>query len=85
MSDCMACRWSEMTPRERFFARLREAVFGPDPRDTIAHLGHAYAGMARAMAGGSRITDYDRHRERFEKTGDPAELERMLRHVVPAE
>lgn len=84
MSDCAACRWAEMTPRQRFRARLREAVLGPDPRDTAAHMGHLYASMARALAGAPTVTDYDRHRQRFEQTGDPVELERMLRHVAPS-
>lgn len=84
MNECEACRWAEMTSRQRFRARLREAVFGRDPRDTIAHMGHQYANMARVMAGAPRVTAYDRHRQRFEQTGDPVELERMLRHVVPS-
>lgn len=84
MSWCEACRWAEMTPGQRLRARLREAVLGRDPGEAMAHMGHAYANMARALAGAPTMTDYDRHRQRFEQTGDPAELERMLRHVVPA-
>jgi hypothetical protein len=70
-----------MTPRERLYARVRAAVLGPDRAEMANHVGHAIAGVMGAMAGVPRETDYDRHRRRFELTGDPAELRRMLRHV----
>lgn len=62
--------------------RLRRLLLGQDPAETVAHMGHAMAGMMRAVTGTAALTEYERHRQAFERTGDIRELERMLRHVA---
>lgn len=80
MVTCELCRRAELTPRQR----LREnvmALVGLGRRPTIFDvMGHASEGMLRAAMGGA-VTTYDRHRDAYVRTGDLAELQRMLRHV----
>lgn len=72
-----------MTPWQRRVERVRYAIFGPTPLDHFTAQAHAAQSFVRAFTGAGPQTDYERHRDRFERTGDPAELERMLRHVQP--
>lgn len=80
MVTCELCRRAELTPRQR----LREnvlALIGLGRRPTIYDImRHSSQGMMLAAMGGA-VTTYDRHRDAYVRTGDPAELQRMLRHV----
>lgn len=83
MTSCEQCRRTELTP----WGRLREdllGVLGLDAgagarRTTIALQHHAR--MIAVAYGAPAKTAYDRHRDEYERTGDPVELTRMLRHV----
>jgi hypothetical protein len=81
VTDCAVCRWAEMTRAQRLRSRLRRLVLPPSVAEVRAHQAHAFAGVFRAFAGVAARTPYDEHRERYARTGDPVELERMLRHV----
>ncbi|MFJ6530865.1 hypothetical protein ACIQMZ_37165 [Streptomyces longwoodensis] len=73
---CESCRRAEMTRWERLREDVLTALRGPDAARFVrlhgATLYAAYIGR----------TPYDRHRQEYERTGDPIELERMLRHVT---
>ncbi|NUR38795.1 MAG: hypothetical protein HOV73_01745 [Streptomyces sp.] len=80
MIQCEVCRRAEL-PR---FQRLKEDALnlflGPTPAQRIMHSAHVFS-VYRAALAGAPATPYDRHREEYVRTGDPIELERMLRHV----
>lgn len=72
-TTCTSCREAETRPLRRALQQLR----GPDPgaafRTATVDTWLAYSGR----------TWYHRHRDAYVATGDPLELERMLRHVTP--
>ena len=77
---CEQCRRAELTPWER----LREdllAVLGLGGPRTLDRAMRHFGSYAYIAAGLPVPTDYDRHRAEYERTGDPLELTRMLRHV----
>lgn len=78
VTDCPDCWQAEATWQQRL-AR----VFAPRPSPAMM-LVQSYATTMQIAMGGSPVTWYDRHRKRWEETGDERELERMTRHVRPA-
>lgn len=78
-TECVDCRWAEMTPRQQVIATVR-GFFPPTRQQRQVMFLHQMGSAVRIMSGGA-LTDYERHRQRYEQTGDPAELRRMLRHV----
>jgi hypothetical protein len=78
---CADCERAEQTPSRRLLGAAARAI---QPRPSPAMT--AAAGMAattRALLGGPPPPSlYEQHREAYVRTGDPAELERMLRHVT---
>jgi hypothetical protein len=65
-------------------AGLYDAFLRDGPMRPSEYL--AVAGMAPVIAaalGATSPTPYEQHRQRWIDTGDPVELERMLRHDLP--
>ena len=59
-------------------------ALGLGPSRQTRHLQSMMSGMSGVMLaaiGGKPRTWYDRHREAYEASGDPAELTRKLRHI----
>lgn len=88
-TDCELCQQAER-PRLRSLAGgvalvvAAVAAYRADQpsRRMIQAWGSGYAATMRAMLGGApEPTWYEKHRESYAATGDPAELARMLRHV----
>lgn len=77
---CDTCRWAEMTPAQRLVTRVRNYFHTPTVAEIITDQARW---MARVIGGGPPASPYERHRQRFEETGDEIELDRMLRHVQP--
>ena len=73
MVPCEPCRRAELTAGQRFAENLLTLV-GFEPAARV---------WWRACAPLRELgrTQYERHRAEYERTGDPMELERMLRHV----
>jgi hypothetical protein len=72
---CESCRRAELTSAQRFVEDIL-AVVGIEHR---ASVWNRLMSPALALTG---RTMYERHRADYERTGDPIELERMLRHVT---
>jgi hypothetical protein len=77
-TECEQCRKVETPRAKRILREVRVAVLGLSPQEKQQIVGRAYASAYRAMAG---ITWYEKHKEEYARTGNPIELERMLRHV----
>ena len=81
MIRCELCRRAELTPLQRLKEDALNLFLGPTPAQRLQHaMERAGATMLRA-AMGAPATAYERHREEFVRTGEPEELQRMLRHV----
>ncbi len=85
LTGCPACRRAESTPLARALDAAAAAaallLARPGPPDLFA----GAADVIAVMAGGlprRRRTWYARHRDAWVRTGDPAELARMVRHVT---
>jgi hypothetical protein len=68
---------AEMTTLGRLAYAGFRLLAGPPRIDPLAGL----AAVLRAGIGVREPTWYERHRDLYATTGDPAELSRMLRHV----
>jgi carboxylesterase type B len=83
-TDCPSCERVEMTRRQRMIADITRAII-----DRYQHRGPAqiflegYARTMQIMLGTAQPepTWYEKHRARWEETGDVMELERMTRHL----
>jgi hypothetical protein len=77
VTDCPTCKRAEMRPVERLVNGVIDLLRPPAGADWTG----ALLRIQLAMLGGRERTWYEKHRERWEETGELAELERMNRHV----
>ncbi len=79
MVTCEEC-WRAETPLWRRVLRgLDDLVFPPS---RVGRYAREHGLLLRAAMGvGGFPSAYDRHKAEYEHTGDPMELERMLRHI----
>lgn len=80
MIRCESCRRAELTPFQRAYEYALDLVIGPTPAQRVQQVAEMGSAMMRVAMGGA-VTPYERHRDEFIRTGEPEELERMLRHV----
>lgn len=84
-TDCEICRLAEggFIERVRYYRR----EFFPTTAEKIHMMGHMYSLSLSAILGDSPrpLSPYEQHKRRYIETGDISELERMARHVTPAE
>lgn len=85
-SECDTCRRIEQS----FWANLKEDLgtlrrrLLPTAGEMIGEAMQGQANLLQALAGRIdwwKVNPYVKHKQLFEKTGDPIELTRMLRHV----
>ena len=74
-TECRDCWLAEASISEKVIRAVADWLVRPSP------FTQATWGM-RALLGMREPTWYERHRDEYARTGDPAEFKRMLRHVT---
>jgi len=74
-TDCPVCWRAEASWKDRLIKAALDRLDPPSPFQGIG-------AMLAAAMGVPGATWYERHRDAYAETGDPAELTRMLRHVA---
>jgi hypothetical protein len=81
MTDCPEC-WKAETPwRQRVLAGVVDHLLSPRPNAAMTAIASAASVYSIMLGAGPEPTWYEKHRDRWVKTGDVAELTRMTRHV----
>ena len=79
-TECDLCWYAEATRAEKIRRRTGELFNPSNSSDVRVWLAGSMAATMTALTGVSPPTWYERHREAWVQTGDPAELARMVRH-----
>jgi hypothetical protein len=75
-TECPLCWRTEASWSDKL-AKAVLTLARPQPRFSFG----PFTAMMAAATGRPAPTWYERHRDTYARTGDPAELARMLRHV----